>query len=41
MIVYADGAPSPGSFVTQVITHPWVITIVSKSALPVETKKKE
>jgi hypothetical protein len=41
VIVYTDGAPSPESFVTQVITHPWVIAIVPKSALPVETKKKE
>ncbi len=41
MIAYADGVPSPASFVTQVITHPWVITIVPKSALKVEFKKQE
>ncbi|HRH96854.1 MAG TPA: protease complex subunit PrcB family protein [Prosthecobacter sp.] len=41
VIVYTDGAPSPESFVTQVITHPWVIAIVPKSALKVEFKKQE
>ncbi|MDP1588914.1 MAG: protease complex subunit PrcB family protein [Prosthecobacter sp.] len=41
VIVYTDGAPSPESFVTQVITHPWFIAIVPKSTLPVETKKQE
>lgn len=41
VIVYTDGAPSPESFVTQVITHPWVIAMVPKSALPVETKRQE
>ncbi|MFO1485166.1 MAG: protease complex subunit PrcB family protein [Verrucomicrobiaceae bacterium] len=40
VIVYTDGAPSPDSFVTQVITHPWVIAIVPKSSLPVEMKAK-
>ena len=41
VIVYADGAPSPESFVTQVITHPWVIAIVPKSTLKVEMKKHD
>lgn len=41
VIVYTDGAPSPESFVTQVITHPWVIAIVPKSALKVETKNQD
>ncbi len=41
VIVYTDGPPSPETFVTQVLTHPWVIAIVPKSALQVEAKKKE
>ncbi|MCB1279548.1 protease complex subunit PrcB family protein [Prosthecobacter sp.] len=41
VIVYTEGAPSPESFVTQVITHPWVIAIVPKSELKVEVKKQE
>ncbi len=41
VILYTDGAPSRDTFVTQVITHPWVIAIVPKSVLPVEIKKQE
>lgn len=40
VVVYTDGKPSPDTFVTQVITHPWVIAIVPKTSLPVVTQEQ-
>jgi len=41
VVTYTDGKPSPDRFVTQVLTHPWVVAIVPKTALPVTFKKVE
>jgi hypothetical protein len=38
VIVYSEGKPSPDSFVTQALTYPWVIAIVPKSVLKMETR---
>jgi len=40
VVVYADGKPSPETFVTQVLTHPWVVAIVPKTSLPVVTQEQ-
>ena len=41
VVEYSDGKPSPDMFVTQVITHPWMIAIIPATALPVVFKKHE
>jgi hypothetical protein len=38
VVVYSEGKPSPDSFVTQALTYPWVIAIVPKSVLKMETR---
>ncbi|MBK8093925.1 MAG: protease complex subunit PrcB family protein [Verrucomicrobiaceae bacterium] len=38
LVVYSEGKPGPDTFVTQALTYPWVIAIVPKSSLKVETR---
>jgi hypothetical protein len=40
VVVYTDGKPSPETFVTQALTHPWVVAIVPKTSLPVVTQEQ-
>ncbi len=41
VVVYAEGKPSPDSIVTQALTYPWVIAIVPKSELKLETRLQD
>jgi len=41
IVEYTDGKPSPDMFVTQVISHPWMVAIIPATQLPLVFKKHE